>query len=489
MRTRRSWSVAALLLIAGLALYVLVKPVSAPESEAPGPPPDLAVPERVTPIETVEPGERLAVDESPLEPVADRPPPAAPEPFKATIQGSVSDALTREPLEEFQLLVKTGRFINYNPRKHRGFQTVRSPDGLFFINDIPARGVTKFVRTANYEPQFRYVAGLEVDTASTDVDFLLVPRASLVLTVTDRMGTPLENIEVHLSGAQSAFESSVGSFEKTNEEGIAQLAQVPAGHQALTLIGSKQNYQETEINILAGEENHISLVFNPLIPLSGTIHFRRNAHLSVPIPEAVMSCNLGNRTFTSVSDDNGKFKFESVPSGKFPLYITLPIDEIPLRAVRNAHFIEKLGIEFFYDLPSGVERRNTKIEIPALTNYIDLQYIRLEFGDFRGTAEIVGRSFTGLSTRVAVPLDLKEPLLFTPLPYGDYRFVLEYDYARLPNGKTVKGITSRRLSEGDEGYTVFRGFRGGITIGPPTIEPLDGPSIRISRNAIQPDWK
>jgi hypothetical protein len=124
-RRTRFIAAAALLLLAAPAAYLVTRLEPVPDQSAPA----ATAAEAPAPVETTPPppAQPVANAEPATEPVEPAEAPEPPKPFKGTIQGSVTDALSHAPLEEFQLLVKTGRFLEYDPQKQRGFQTSR-PD-------------------------------------------------------------------------------------------------------------------------------------------------------------------------------------------------------------------------------------------------------------------------------------------------------------------------------------------------------------------------
>jgi protocatechuate 3,4-dioxygenase beta subunit len=124
---------------------------------------------------------------------------------RATIEGRVVDARTREALKEFSVWSRPASDSDYNDRNQRGRQ-ISDANGVFVLEDVEIPEQLVFVSAVGYADVQQWIEGLEPNETVRDAVIALEPEGVIEGIVRDPSGAPLAGALVFVGGMPQDFQ-------------------------------------------------------------------------------------------------------------------------------------------------------------------------------------------------------------------------------------------------------------------------------------------
>jgi hypothetical protein len=252
-----------------------------------------------------------------------------PEPTAGSISGTVTDAVTGEPVEG-----ATVSLAVVDSTK----TTTTVVDGTYLLEDVPAGNYTVTFSAESYITATMEDVAVIAGTETLDVDMALQlepTTGSISGTVTDAVtGEPIEGATVSVEVDGSTKTTTTG------DDGAYTLEGIPAGTYTVTFSAEDYITATTEdVAVIAGETT--TDVDKALQPepttgsISGTV---TDLNTNAPIVGATVSVEVDGSTVSATTGDNGDYLLEGIPAGAYTVtfsaegYITATMEDIIVTA-------------------------------------------------------------------------------------------------------------------------------------------------------------
>ncbi|MDP8206539.1 MAG: carboxypeptidase regulatory-like domain-containing protein [Candidatus Electryonea clarkiae] len=254
-------------------------------------------------------GNEITWWESDLDPVLD-----------ATCDGTVSNALTGDPVEGAAIRVGTRR----DTTDVNGYYSTEALSGTRTV-------------VITHEDYSRHTRVIELETGENRFDFEIVPLSPVSGTVTDvDTGDPIEDADICFGAEETT----------TNENGEWEISPQEQGEFAVYITAEHYyDYDET-VDVEEGE-NTFDFEMIPLATISGTI---TDSETEEGVGDAEVT--FGDTLYSAVSDDEGNYLIEDVQAGEYDVliivdgYFDYEDDEVEVEERENE-------INFEIDILSG----------------------------------------------------------------------------------------------------------------------------------------
>ncbi len=208
----------------------------------------------------------------------------------ASLSGQVTDALENTPLENVEVRIVGTDLV-----------TKTDKGGMYNLSGIPAREGSVQVVAMGYRQEFK-AHTFEPKTTSK-LPFALKGGTILSGVVTDETTkTPIAQAEVTLKGTTQKT--------KTDEKGAFRFEDIVAGSKTLTISATGYQPSEKSTELMTEKESTLEIPLKGDAEISGSVVAESNDK-----PLAGVKVQIAGTSRETLTDAQGKFRLEDVPSG------------------------------------------------------------------------------------------------------------------------------------------------------------------------------
>jgi hypothetical protein len=231
----------------------------------------------------------------------------------ATLEGCVVNAITGEPVTEFECGEIWGAYsyMVQSSVSTRSFQKVQNAEGCFVVKNISRSFTFVVVRAPGYEPYFIELGNIQPDERFSQVEVRLNPVPVVFGLVMNSEGSPVDGAAIVLGAVFRQSEGVAGRAKAFSDvKGEFQLDIAPTGARVSAY---KEGYAVGSgiITDDGGETRTVTITLNSGGGVEGVV-----TRSGVPQAGERVSMKQSNFTWAqTVTDEHGAYRFSRVPLG------------------------------------------------------------------------------------------------------------------------------------------------------------------------------
>jgi len=233
--------------------------------------------------------------------------------INATLEGYVVDAVTGEPVTDFEFGEIRGAYsyMVKSAASTRSFQRAQNAEGRFVVENISRSFTFILVRAMNYEPYFIQVGNIQPEEHFTQVEVRLDPAPGVFGSVIDDAGGPVEGAVIVLGAVFHQNDGAIDRAEAYSDvNGEFQLDFAPTGAR----VSAYKNGYSVGSGVITDDGDggrSVNITLNSGGVVEGVVTRAGVAQVGERV-------RMKQSNFTWVemgTDERGHYRFSEVPAG------------------------------------------------------------------------------------------------------------------------------------------------------------------------------
>ncbi|GMV92132.1 MAG: hypothetical protein AMXMBFR82_19100 [Candidatus Hydrogenedentota bacterium] len=247
-----------------------------------------------------------------------------------TLEGQVVDAVTGEPVEQFELV-----HLDTTTRNHVGERTRMrpqiDPEGRFRIDNVAPGPVLLVAKADGYAETELEVEDLAPGQAVSNLRIALSGGTTLTVSVQTAAGDPVAGAYLIPGGVPNDMEPRLAAAAQTDAEGQFTLDNQPSTLDLLSVYHESYALATVPLSLNAGSANTVNVTLSAGCMLEGGVFVDGE-----PAEAVEVRLFMGNapdvQRYATKTDTAGAYRFEHLPTGGAHALTLIPIllDDAPI---------------------------------------------------------------------------------------------------------------------------------------------------------------